>query len=475
MTKTTWEHREVGVHETEAEIPPSPDGAEALFREARRRRRRRRVAVVLVVILLAGLSVAGVILAGAGSNGHSRSGVVHPGAPGHSLPPQKNNSSGPPASAYPPAQSMGLADSEVYWVTTGDGLDITTDGGRTWRAVTPPNVNGVTVSIHITAVDAVGTDDLWAVLEDVPGLVPVGQSTNGSVRGQGIDRSTNGGQTWTFTALPGCLQNCGPLSVSFVDATHGFAATSPLTGDSTLFATENGGVTWTPVASLPNLGSVSVGGPVALPQIVFTSSLDGWAITGPSGYGTQGQPTDSGGVLYRTTDGGATWKIAPDLPSGLHYTLPTFFGNQQVVVLATEDHGDPRGAMVYETDDGGSNWRRYPLPSILGADFNPGSLATRFAAVAAFSWRVDVGSRIYETNDAGRTWTTITPVPKTSLGDAESVVYSSSNVGMAIAQLPSCFASSTFDPTSDVCYPVLIVTSDGGRSWSPASLPNEAP
>ena len=131
--------------------------------------------------------------------------------------------------------------------------------------------------------------------------------------------------------------------------------------------------------------------------------------------------------------------------------------------------------MVYETDDGGSNWRRYPLPSILGADFNPGSLATRFAAVAAFSWRVDVGSRIYETNDAGRTWTTITPVPKTSLGDAESVVYSSPNVGMAIAQLPSCFASSTFDPASDVCYPVLIVTSDGGRSWSPTSLPNEAP
>ena len=102
--------------------------------------------------------------------------------------------------------------------------------------------------------------------------------------------------------------------------------------------------------------------------------------------------------------------------------LPTFFGNQQVVLLATEDNGDPRGAMVYETDDGGSNWRRYPLPSILGADFSPGSLATRFAAVAAFSWRVDVGSRIYETNDAGRTWTTVTPVPKTSLGDAEAVV-----------------------------------------------------
>jgi xyloglucan-specific exo-beta-1,4-glucanase len=304
--------------------------------------------------------------------------------------------------------------------------------------------------------------------------VPFGQSTNGSVRGQGIDRSTDGGQTWTFTALPGCLQNCGPLSVSFVDATHGFAATSPLTGDSTLFATQDGGGTWTAVASLPNLGSVSVGGPIAQLQLLFMSSLDGWGVTGPSGYGSQGQPTDAGGVLYRTTDGGATWEIAPGLPSGLQYSLPTFFGGQQAVVLATRGANDPRGAMVFATDDGGSTWTRHPLPVIRGDTFTPGSLLSRFAAVGPFAWRIDVGSLIYETSDAGRTWATVKPIPKTSLGDATSVVFSSPDVGMAIAQLPSCFASSSSDPAADVCYPVLIVTSDGGRSWSPASLPHEA-
>jgi photosystem II stability/assembly factor-like uncharacterized protein len=425
-----------------------------------------------------------VILAGSGSNGPPRSGAGHRTTPSHPSPPQKNNQKNNtigPASAYPPAQSFGLADSEVYWVTTGVGLDITTDAGRTWRAVTPPNVNGVTVSIHIAAVHAIGTDDLWAVLEDVPGVVPFGQSTNGSVRGQGIDRSTDGGQTWTFTALPGCLQSCGPLSVSFVDATHGFAATSPLTGDSTLFATQDGGVTWTPVASMPNLGSVSVGGPIALPQIVFTSSLDGWAMTGPSGYGTHSQPTDSGGVLYRTTDGGATWKITPGPPSGLQYSLPTFFGNNQAVVLATRSQNDQRqsaavaarGAAVYVTDDGGSTWTRYPLPVFSRDDFTPGSLLARFAAVGPFSWRIAVGSLIYETSDAGRTWTTVTPTPKTSLGDPTAVVFSSPEVGMAIAQLPTCFLGPTFDPAANVCYPVLIVTSDGGRRWSPAKLPND--
>jgi photosystem II stability/assembly factor-like uncharacterized protein len=470
MTKTSTKYRERSEDEVSVESPSSAINAEALFKEARRRRRRRRVAAVLAVVLVAGATVAGVSLAGSGPNRHSRSGVRHPATPGHpATRPGKNNTIGP-ASAYPPAQSFGTADREVDWVTTGDGLDITTDGGRTWRPVTPPNVNGVTVSEHITAVDAIGTDNLWAVLEDVPGLVPFGQSANGSVRGQGIDRSADGGRTWTFTALPGCLQNCGPLSLSFVDAQHGFAATSPQRGDSTLFSTQDGGVTWTSLASMPNLGSVEVGGPIAQPQILFTSSLDGWAITGPSGYGPQGQPTDPGGVLYRTTDGGVSWAIASGLPLGLRYSAPKFFGNKQAVVLATHGIANARGAAVYETDDGGASWTRHLPPSILGADFEPGSLATRFAAVGPFAWRIDVGSRIYETNDAGRTWTTVTPVPKTSLGDAESVAYSSPDVGIAIAQLPTCFTSSNVGP-ANVCYPVLIVTSDGGRHWAPASLP----
>jgi photosystem II stability/assembly factor-like uncharacterized protein len=478
MTNTSTRYHEELTDEVDVGIPPSPGDTQALFKEARRRRRQRRLAAVLVIVLVAGLVITGAILAGFGSNGRPGKGVGDWATPSQPSPSQKDNQKQNglgPASAYPPAQSMGIADSEVGWVTDGTDLYVTTDGGSTWRTVTPPNVDGVTVSIHITAVDAVGTDDLWAVLEDVPGLVPFGQSTNGSVRGQGIDRSTDGGKTWTFTALPGCLQTCGPLSVSFVDATHGFAATAPQSGESTLFATQDGGMTWTPLASMPNLGSVEVGGPIAQPQLVFTSNLDGWAVTGASGYGQQGQPTAPGGVLYRTTNGGVSWALAPGLPSGLHHTVPAFFGNEQAVVLATHGPSDSRGAAVYVTVDGGSRWTRYPLPVIRGDVFTPGNLLTRFAAVGLFEWRIDVGSLIYETNNGGRTWATITPTPKTSLGDATSVVFSSPDIGMAIAQLPSCFTQYTSDPTADVCYPVLIVTSDGGRTWSPASLPNEPP
>ena len=59
-----------------------------------------------------------------------------------------------------------------------------------------------------------------------PGSFPWRESQDGSDRGEGIDRSTDGGRTWTFSTLPGCLQLCGSIALSFVDADHGFAAVS---------------------------------------------------------------------------------------------------------------------------------------------------------------------------------------------------------------------------------------------------------
>ena len=59
---------------------------------------------------------------------------------------------------------MGLADGAVEWVTNGDALEVSSDGGSAWRAVTPPDLEGVTVSLDVTAVDAVGTDDLWVAI-----------------------------------------------------------------------------------------------------------------------------------------------------------------------------------------------------------------------------------------------------------------------------------------------------------------------
>jgi photosystem II stability/assembly factor-like uncharacterized protein len=442
-------------------LAPSED-AEALFKEARQRRRRRRALMASGIVIVLAIAALAVITT------RNRPGGP-PGVPGQAVGGSRtlrvNPSPGSPgtsgASVYTPVQVMGLADDSIGWAADGTGIYVTTDQGRSWGTVTPPNLANEDVSERIGAMDAVGQSDLWLVLEDVPGLVPYSQSKDGSDRGEGIDRSTDGGQTWTFSALPGCLQECGAnLSVSFVDAEHGFASIG-LERSMRLFSTDDGGAIWTPVGGLPNLG-----GPTPGSQIVFTSTLDGWAISGPT-FGGHGQVTYPGGVLYRTTDSGVSWSRAPGLPSKDQFALPTFFGSKTGVVLSNPEGSPKQSTSIFVTHDGGRTWTAHPLPTIAKlASLKPKGLGSRFAAFGPTSWRIDTGSALYSTSDAGRIWTWFVPIPASANGTVSSVVFSSSRDGMAISLPPGC-SGPDYDPHGPPCFPSLTVSTDGGSEWEP--------
>jgi photosystem II stability/assembly factor-like uncharacterized protein len=79
------------------------------------------------------------------------------------------------------------------------------------------------------------------------------------------------------------------VSLSFVDALHGFA----LAG-SALFSTSDGGATWSPVSTLSFASDGA--------SIVFSDLLDGWAT--------------AGSALDQTTDGGLSWNPVSGLPAG---------------------------------------------------------------------------------------------------------------------------------------------------------------
>ncbi|MGO8860870.1 MAG: WD40/YVTN/BNR-like repeat-containing protein [Acidimicrobiales bacterium] len=364
-----------------------------------------------------------------------------------------------------------MADDDVAWAAGDTGIFVTTNGGRGWRTVTPPNLDDIFPSEHIGSMDAVGKNDLWLVLVDVPGLVPYSQSTNGSDRGGGIDRSTNGGQSWSFSALPGCIQSCGAaLFLSFVDPDHGFAAVGPdLSGPTVLFSTADGGVTWTPKGDIPDLGSILSGGPGPEPQLVFTSPLDGWAVTGPA-FGVDDQMTSPGGVVYRTTDGGSSWSVVSGLPSTNHYELPTFFGTQDGVVLSNAEGVAGRPTGVYVTEDGGSTWTARPTPDIPGLrEFKPSGLRFRFAPISATSWKIDVGSALYSTTNAGRTWVRTLPTPKVTAGTTTAVVFVSSRDGLALWSGPPKCEDRVHAPEASQCFPTMVGTTDGGNRWAPVT------
>ena len=371
---------------------------------------------------------------------------------------------------------MGLADPEVIWAVNGTGLFVSSDGGTSWRTVTPPNSINQAVSQRMTAVDAVGTSDLWVVLEDVIGLVPLSQSTNGSDRGEGIDRSNDGGQTWTFTPLPNCLQRCGPIQLSFVDAQHGFATVSSDLGvtpggqPETLFVTQDGGVTWSRASTPPDLGSVVVGGPIAVPQLLFNTETDGWAVTGPP-VAYNAHPSNFGGRLYRTTDGGTSWSVAPGLPKGVSFSLPTFFGPEDGVILGDATTTAHRAPSVYVTHDGGVTWTRRTLPTLervsdsAGFYNDGGSLASRFSAIGVDRWIIDLGQKIYLTKDGGRRWTGFVPMQE---WNAAAAAFSSPNFGVASVLPLSCMTpESSNHPPATSCYTTLIVSHDGGHDWEP--------
>ncbi len=322
----------------------------------------------------------------------------------------------------------------------------------------------------MTAVDAVGKSNLWVVLEDVIGLVPFSQSSDGSDRGEGIDRSTDGGRTWTFTPLPNCLQRCGPIHLSFVDAQHGFATVSSTPGGEPemLFVSQDGGVTWSRASAPPDLGSVVLGGPIAVPQLLFTTSTDGWAVTGPP-VAYSAHITNFGGRLYRTTDGGASWSAAPGLPTGVSFSLPTFFGTHDGVVLGDATTTAHRAPSAYVTDNGGVTWTRRSLPALervsdsAGFYNDGGSLASRFSAVSARRWIIDLGQKLYLTNDGGRSWTSFVPMQEWS---AAAAAFSSPSFGVASVLPLSCMTpASSNHPPAMSCYTTLAVTHDGGHHW----------
>jgi photosystem II stability/assembly factor-like uncharacterized protein len=449
---------------------PSCDGQgasiDALFREAQRRRRRRRALMSAGVALVLLATAIGVVASRGGTH-RAPPGAVRTG--GH----QGSASTGtrtlragsaPAAIHYTPME-IGWAEPGVVWGVNGLGVYLTTDAGRTWRTITPPPVTRGDPVEDVQSVVGVGAQDLWMPVNDVFGLVPPGDAVGGFDRAQGIERSTDGGRTWTFDTLaPGCYVTCGPDSLSFIDASHGFATNEASLNDgpTTLYSTVDGGVAWHPVGPLPGGGAH---------HITFTSSEDGWAVTGAV-YGTfpqdQGRPIDPGGTLYRTTDGGTTWSAAPGLPVTSRYELPTFFNRRQGIVLG--EGARARLPVVYVTDDGGATWVAHQLPHTKAvATYGAGNHipTTRFplAALSPTVWRLYIGPTLYATSDAGRSWTSTVPMPHRAAGTVFTMAFSSARNGVATAMAPGCSAPG--DSQGLECYESLFGTTDGGEHWRP--------
>src|SRR5437016_11703349 len=252
-----------------------------------------------------------------------------------------------------------------------------TSGRISGIAVDPNNVShyfvsaasgGVwkTVNAGITwtpVFDREGSYSIGCVVLDPknPLTVWVGTGENNSQRsvsyGNGVYRSDDGGKTWTNVVLK-ASEHIGRIAIDPKDSNAVYvAAQGPLWGpggDRGLYKTTDGGKTWKQILKISeNTGATDVAIDPRDPDTIYAASYQRRRHMWTL---VDGGPESA---LYKSTDGGATWnKLRAGLPATEMGRIGIAVSPADPnVVYATSETGDRKGGIFRSSDRGGS-WER---------------------------------------------------------------------------------------------------------------------
>jgi photosystem II stability/assembly factor-like uncharacterized protein len=231
------------------------------------------------------------------------------------------------------------------------------DGGTTFKPVFDKqpvqSIGAVTIDPKNPKVVWVGTGEAW---------------TRNSVSiGDGIYKSSDGGENWTHMGLPESER----VAKILVDPTNTDVVYAAVPGklwsdspDRGLYKTTNGGKSWTLVLKGPNpsTGCSMISMDRQHPKTLYAGLWDfrrkGWTFRS----GGDGPDAPSASGLFKTLDGGATWT---ELGTGSGSGLPakpwgrvavTVAPSKPNVVYAFIEAAPPKNGL-YRSDDGGRTWK----------------------------------------------------------------------------------------------------------------------
>ena len=378
----------------------------------------------------------------------------------------------PPTRSPSGTCSQGLQMAGLHMATENVGwrsASRTTDGGVTWRDVSPPRLPNATKgggTICILDADHAWTTQTTGTSLGLPDHIVV-------------FATDDGGQTWQKgqpVALPGASPAPGqPLvyvtvALDFIDLQHGWMVTDTSASSSTpfvrtLYATSDSGLHWRIVTSeSPSTGSVLGKTAVACAEsgITFISPDHGW-ITWDCSQTFGPAPNQYGGLaVIATEDGGHSWLPVrvPLYPTGSDQICsaspPLFSGKQGLLPVSCAGVGHTGlGTAIFRTDDTGSTWSIVSLPffaEVSQLDFL--DVSTGFA----FSY----GGRsndLYRTTDGGQNWALI-----------KQGLFS----GHSVHEYQFIDTTTGFAYTSPLAGPPWKTT-DGGLTWSLACASRSLP
>ncbi|MBI2835726.1 MAG: glycosyl hydrolase [Acidobacteria bacterium] len=237
---------------------------------------------------------------------------------------------------------------EYYLGAVGGGLWKTTDGGNTWRPVT----DGQLRSSSVGAV---------AVAETNPDVVYVGMGETclrGNImQGDGVYKSTDGGQTWTNVGL----RETHAIAKIRIDPTNpdvvyvaAFGHPPAPQAERGVFRTRDGGKTWEKVLFRDaKTGAIDVAVDRRNPRVIYAALWEAYRVSWQMSSGGPG----SG--LFKSSDGGTTWTEItrnPGLPAGVIGRIGVTVSaadSERVYALVEAEAGG-----VYRSDDAGATWTR---------------------------------------------------------------------------------------------------------------------
>jgi photosystem II stability/assembly factor-like uncharacterized protein len=177
--------------------------------------------------------------------------------------------------------------------------------------------------------------------------------------------------------------------------------------------------------------------------------------------------------IYRTTDGGATWKqVFTETRNGIFLDAIAFWDRNHGIVLS--DPVDGR-FVLFTTDDSGLTWRQVPPSNLPPALPNEGAFAASNSCLAVHSekhvWFATGGAsvaRVFRSNDRGQSWSVAETSmrPKNASSGIFSLAFQDAQHGVAVG------GDYAHPESSDL--PNVLVTGDGGKSWQPTTPTNPA-
>lgn len=288
-----------------------------------------------------------------------------------------------------------------YFGAVGGGVWKSENSGRTWTPVF--DQTGV-ASIGAIAVDPSDPQTVYVGTGEADMRSDIQQ-------GEGMFKSTDGGQSWARIGLPGTRQ-IGKILVDPKDANVVWvAALGHPYGpniDRGVFKSTDGGKTWAKVLFIDkDTGAIDLAMDPSDPKTVLAAMWQTrrppWSIYPPS--------SGPGSGLYKTTDGGSTWKqmVGKGLPKAIGRIGLSFCESKPDRVYAVIDTNGNPGGGIYVSNDKGVEWEQ------TSKDERLWGRGWYFGGITADTKDADtvyvMNTGMYRSTDAGKTFVPIKGAP----------------------------------------------------------------